>query len=249
MNRLLLLSLFINTLLLADLKPYYNFSNVGINYFDWTQGTHDKTSKEDFAYLSVEGGAGWQWVEVYANANLENPTKLYSDEPPNNLRYTAFIDLDVKVSEGFRVHFQNFFLEGLDYYVNDFVCGASYKYRNDSGFWIKPFVGIHHTTDTYYKGFNGYMAGWTLNYNFNLFEENFIFFWWNEIEFDRNREFYLSDNEPVGDGKSYGLNGSANFFWNINKSVTTGLQYRYAKYKLGSSAYQSGIIYMLKYNF
>jgi len=236
-------------MLYADLKPFYSFANVGINYFDWSQATEDKTTKEDFAYLSVEGGAGWDFVELYANANLENPTKQYSDESPNNLRYTAFVDLDIKLVEGFRLHFQDFFLEGLDYYVNDFVAGVSYKYRNDAGFWIKPFIGLHYTTDTYYKGLNGYMAGWTLNYPMEFFEENFALFWWNEIEFDRNRDFYLSGGEPVGDGKSYGLNGSMNFFWHINKSITTGLQYRYAEHKLGSIEYQSGLIYMLKYNF
>jgi len=249
MHKLLFLLLLINTLLLADLKPFYTFSNVGVNYFDWTQDTHNKTSKEDFAYISAEGGAGWKWVEVYANINIENPTKQYSDKSPNNLRYNTYIDLDIKVTEGFRVHFQNFFLEGLDYYVNDFVLGASYKYKYDSKLWIKPFIGLHHTTDTYYKGLNGYMAGWVLDYSLSFLDENFEVFWWNEIEFDRNRDFYMSDGVAVGDGKSYGLNGSMNFFWHINNSVTTGFQYRYAKYKLGSDAYQAGIIYMLKYNF
>ena len=247
--KLFFLLFVLNGILHADYTPYYSFSNIGVNYFDWTQDTHDKTSKEDFAYVSAEGGAGWKWVEVYANVNLENPTKKYSDKSPDNLRYTAYIDVDVKVAKGFRVHFQNFFLEGLDYYVNDFVLGASYKYKYDSKLWIKPFIGVHHTTDTYYKGFNGYMAGWVLDYNMNFFGENFEVFWWNELEFDRNRDFYLSDNVPVGDGKSYGLNGSMNFFWHINKSVTTGIQYRYAEHKLGSIAYQSGMVYMLKYNF
>ena len=247
--KLVFLLLLLNGILYANYIPYYNFSNIGVNYFDWTQDTQNKTAKEDFTYISVEGGAGWKWVEVYANANLENPIKCYSDESPNNLRYTTYVDLEVKVTEGFRVHLQNFFLEGLDYYVNDFVFGISYKYKNESGFWIKPFVGIHHTTDTYYKGFNGYMAGWVLDYNVNFFDENFDIFWWNELEFDRNKDFYLSDNEPVGDGKSYGLNGSMNFFWHINKSISTGIQYRYAKHKLGSIEYQSGMIYMLKYNF
>ena len=248
-NKLLFLTLFFEAMLVADLKPDYSFSNVGLNYFDWTEATHDKTEQEDFAYVSVEGGAGWKWAEVYANANLENPTKRYTDEAPDNLRYTAFVDFNVKLTQGFRLHFQDFYLEGLDYYVNDFVAGASYKYNNDSGFWIRPFIGVHHTTDTYYTGFNGYMAGWTLNYDIKLFDENFTIFWWNEIEFDRNRDFYMSDGEPTGDSKSHGLNGSMNLFWHINKSVTTGLQYRYAERKLGSVEYQSGVVYMLKYNF
>jgi len=249
MSKFLFLVLLLNGLLHADYKPFYSFKNIGVNYFDWTQGTHNKTSKEDFSYLSAEGGAGWEWIEVYANANLENPTKRYSDESPDNLRYTAFVDLDVKLGKGFRLHFQDFFLEGLDYYVNDFVTGISYKYRDDSGFWIKPFVGLHYTTDTYYKGLNGYMAGWILNYPMEFFDEKFAIFWWNEIEFDRDKNFYLSDGDPIGDGKSYGLNGSMNFFWHINKSITTGLQYRYAEHKLGSIEYQSGVVYMLKYNF
>ena len=246
--RLFFLVILCNYSLLADTKAIYSFSNVGINFFDWTDKTENVTTKKDFSYLSVEGGIAWDFAEIYATANLENPLKSYSDEAPNNLRYTALIDTDVNIVNQFRLHIQNFYLEGNDFYVNDFVLGFGYKYINQN-FWIRPFIGAHHTDDSFYSGWNGYMTGWTLNYIFKVYGENFSLFQWNEIEFGRSRKFYLNGNVPIGDGKSYGLNGSVNFFWNINKKITTGVQYRYADHKLGSIEYQAGVIYMLKYNF
>ena len=227
---------------------YYSFANVGINYLDWTSTTQKQTSQEDFAYLSLEGGAGWDWGEFYGIANLENPTRS-SEDAPNDLRYTAFVDFDIKIVDGWRVHFQDYNLRSKDFFVNDFVVGGAYKYKNDSGFWIKPFLGAHFTNDTYFDGLNGYMTGWTFKYDFTLFEEKFALFQWNEIEFARKKSFYEnSDGTPTGDGRSHGLNGALSVWWNMSNSFISGLQYRYAHHKLGSIEYQNAVVYTLKYD-
>ena len=177
----------------------------------------------------------------------ENPTKSYTDDT-NSLRYVAFGDFDIKIKNGFRLHFQNFYSKSSTFYVNDFVIGGSYKYESD-GFWIKPFIGLHHTDDTFFSGFNGYMGGWVFNYDFQILNEKFSLFQWNEIEFKRRKEFYEDGGVPIGDGKSYGLNGALSLWWYMNDSYTSGIQYRYAKHKLGNIEYQSALIYTFKYNF
>ena len=42
----------------AVLNYIYRFSNISINYFNWRDGTTERSAKEDFLYLELEGGAG-----------------------------------------------------------------------------------------------------------------------------------------------------------------------------------------------
>lgn len=181
---------------------------------------------------------------------LENPAKSYDADFPSNQRYSGFVDTDFEIKNSFKIHVQNFYINGRDYYVNDFVLGISYKYHNESGLWIKPFLGLHHTYDTYYKGWNGYMTGWVFNWPFELLHNSFYIFQWNEIEFARDKSFYEDENgENIGDGKSYGLNGSVALWWQMNDIFSSGVEYRYADHKLGSIEYQSAYIYTIKLNF
>ena len=138
--------------MLLHAEIYYWFANIQVNYLDWMHRAETKANQKDFSYFTVEGGSGWQRGEFYANLNVENPNRRYNDASPNNLRYTAFGDFDIKIANGFRIHLQDFTLEGKEFQVNDFVIGVSYKYAATNGFWIKPFMGMHRTDDTYYKG-------------------------------------------------------------------------------------------------
>jgi hypothetical protein len=248
MKKLLYISIFISSLLLA--KPIYSFKSVGISYLDWTNPTENKTSQRDFGYLKLEGGIGYEWMDLYGYVSMENPTKPYHDEAPFNQRYVGFTDFDITIKDGFKFHIQDFFSNGNNFYVNDFVFGFAYKYFNKNGFWIKPFIAFHYTNDTYFNGMNGYMGGWVFDYHFDMFEQKFSLFNWNEIEFARTKRFYeANDGTPIGDGESHGLNGAIDLWWHINESFTTGVEYRYANHKLGSIEYQSAIVYNLKYNF
>lgn len=246
MRKLLLLSL---TTALYCSGFYYSFANIGISYLDWSSLTQERTTQEDFPYISLEGGAGWEWGEFYGIANIENPTRTPTEDAPNDLRYTAVVDFDIKIKDGWRLHLQDYYLDGRSFDVNDFMVGVAYKYQNNSGFWLRPFLSLHFTNDTYFNGLNGYMGGWLLNYDFNLFEEKFGIFQWNEIEFAREKRFYQDgDGESMGDGASYGLNGALSIWWYLNKTFTTALQYRYANHKLGNIEYQDAVVYTLKYN-
>lgn len=230
--------------------PLYSYKNINLNYLDWSGATEKKTSQKDFAYVGVEGGFGYDSFDFYGYLNLENPTKSYNGNPPDTLRYVGFSDLDIKLRDAWKLHIQNFYLNGDDFRVNNFVVGLAYKYSDGSGFWIKPFLGMHYTSDTYFNDLNGYMTGWVLHYPFAISGEQFSLFQWNEIEFGRKKNFYEdSSGNPTGDGKSYGFNGAVSLWWYHMQALTSGVQYRYAKHKLGSLEYQSALIYTLKYNF
>jgi hypothetical protein len=83
------------------------------------------------------------------------------------------------------------------------------------------------------------MFGWTYLYDFNIKNENFTLFHWHENTFKRDKSDYEKN----------GYQGAISFWWNINKSFSTGVQYRYAIYNLGYNGSQYGMIYSLKYYF
>lgn len=251
-----LIILFITVLLRAEdtntisFKPNYSYINVNMSYSDWSEKSENEAFKADYAYIGLEGGIGWNDVDFYGFLNIENPTHTYKEESCNNLRFSSFVDVDIEIKNNFKLHIQDFYLNGNSYYVNDFVVGIGYKLNTDFGLWFRPFVGVHHTHDTYYKGLNGYMGGWLFSYDFKIFSYKFNIYQWNEIEFERDKSFYLDENnQPIGDGESWGLNGAVSIWMYLNNSFAIGTQYRYVKNKQGSATYQSANIYTIKYSF
>ena len=244
MKRTLLLStLLLTTSLFSNdiFKTSYSFKNISINYLDWTTNTEDATPQKDFAYLELEGGAGFSWGEFYIFFDIENPTKSWDDEPAGDTRLAFKPVLDVNVVDNFALHIQDYNLQSKDFFVSNLVVGVSYKVSTDFGLWIKPFIGPHYQESTYYSGLNGYMAGWALLYDFKITKEKFSISQWHEHTFDR-------DSEDGYDG-NIGTQGALAFWWHPIDELTTGIQYRYASYELGSNEYQDGLIYSLKYNF
>ena len=245
---ILLSSLYANTEKKSSFTPNYTFVDTSINYLDWNSFTQKNTPQKDFVFLELEGGAGWDWGEFYSFLDLENPTHSYYDKPADDLRISLKPIVDLYVFNKFAVHIQDYHFNSDTFYVNNLVSGFSYKFKTNNGFWVTPFLGVHYQSSTYYSGFNGYMGGWIFNYTFSLFNENFILFNWNEIEFSRDvKDYELEDGTTIGNKKSYGFNGAVSLWYSLTTDITTGLQYRYAKYKLGSAEYQSGVIYSLKY--
>lgn len=233
----------------STFTPSYSFLNTSVNYLDWDKPTENTTAQNDFAYLELEGGAGWSWGEFYGFVDIENPLKSYKDNFPNELRFAVKPIFDIKLHENFSLHIQDYYFKSDTFYVNNLVTGFSYKYTSDFGLWIKPFIGLHYQNSTYYNGSNGYMAGWAFNYDVKLLGENFSLSQWHEMEFNRNEEDYqLLDGTPIGNEKSHGINGAISIWWHINSMFTTGVQYRYADNKLGFESSQSAFIYSFKYN-
>jgi hypothetical protein len=224
-------------------KQLYGFKNLSLNYLNWSDKTEANTnySKADFYYVELEGGAGFDWGDVYGFFDLENPFKSSSDFP-NNRRTALKVSLEPNIGKtnfNLYLHVYNFSEDSFS--EQNRVYGLSYNLKTNFGFWFKPFIGLHDVTSTYFSGVNGLMAGWVLGYDFNILKYKFSISNWNEIEFDRE-ESYLS-------GEKTGVNGAIAIWWHANKLITAGLQYRYANNKLGSTTYQNGGIISLKFNF
>ena len=227
-----------STYLLAG-TPNYSFVDVSVNHLDWTKKTQTQSPQKDFSYLEIEGGIGYDWGDFYMFVDIENPTKGYKDDEPDNLRIAFKPVLDIKLGDSaFYYHIQDYSLVMDTFYTHDIINALAYKYTTQ-GFWIKPFLGVMYKNSTYYTGFGGYTFGLNLAYDFSLFQENFTLALWHENNFLRNKDDY---------DKS-GYQGALSIWYKLIDEVTLGLQYRYADVNLGYSGYQDGIIYSLKYNF
>ena len=226
--------------------PNFTYSNVSVNYLNWSGGTEKRTALTDFTYLEIEGGAGWDWGEFYFFSDWENPGHDWDAGGTDNSRFVIKPILDVKLGDtNWYVHIQDYYLNSKSFWVNNLVTGIAYKFTYGNS-WIRPFIGPHYQNSTYYDGFNGYMAGWTFVYNFKVGEQQFMLSNWQEFEFDRPEDFY---GLRFSDGRSHGINGALAVWWTPIDAITAGVQYRYANYKLGVAGYADAVIYSLKYNF
>lgn len=231
----------------AAAEQKYGFANASINYLNWSQ-TSEKSSdysKSDFYYFELEGGAGYDWGDVYGFFDLENAFKD-SQDFPNNRRTAAKGAIAYKIMKSNL----NLYAQVYDFSEDGFseqnrVYGVRYDIATDFGLWFKPFIGLHDVTQTYFSGLNGFMGGWTFGYDFKIKGERFSIVNWHEMEFMR-RDAYGKDG---ANGSNVGTNGAISFWYHVPLDITFGVQYRYAKHKLGSKAFLDGMITSVKYNF
>jgi nucleoside-specific outer membrane channel protein Tsx len=233
--------------------PNFTWGDVNINYLDWSSGSLSRKpdAYKDFPYIELEGGAGWDWGDLYFFTDVENPTSGFKKNALDDTRWVIkpVLDINIPKAEGLmknvQIHIQDYYLYGKNFLVNNFVIGLAYKYVSED-FFIRPFIGGHYAHDTFNESqWNGYMGGWVFNYNFDAFDQKFSLSNWHEFEWDRADDF----QSPFGDGASWGVQGALAGWWHVTKHVTGGIQYRYAYHKLGSYGYLDGVIYTLKYNF
>jgi hypothetical protein len=243
MKKIILLLLFFLLQFNALSKQIYGFKNISLNYLNWSEKTEENTnySKADFYYIELEGGAGFDWGDVYGFYDLENPFKSSSDFPNNRRSAMKFvIEPNIgKTDLNLYMHVYDFSEDGFS--EQNRVIGLSYKFNTKFNFWIKPFIGLHDVSSTYFSGVNGMMTGWVFGYDFNISKAKFSLTNWNEIELYRNKD-YIS-------GKKEGINGALALWWHATDLITAGIQYRYTDNKLGSTTYQDGSIVSLKFNF
>ncbi|WP_457597576.1 outer membrane protein OmpK [Hydrogenimonas sp.] len=244
-------------------KPWYipdfTWSDANVNYLAWSSGSKRRNPYiDDFWYVELEGGAGWEWGDFYFFSDLENPGKGFNaDDAPKESRWVIKPVLDINLpglKEGWlknlQIHIQDYYLYGETFLVNNFVAGLAYKYVSEN-FFARPFVGLHYMHDTFNETlFDGYMGGWVFNYDIRAFGAKFALSNWHEFEWDRDRATYrLDDGTRIGDGASWGLQGALAGWWHATKHLSAGVQYRYSWHKLGSYDYLTATIFTLKYNF
>lgn len=217
----------------------WGFGNMSLNYLDWEKGTENKSTKKDFTYLEIEGGAQHSWGDVYGFFDIENIGKTGSD-----VRTATKGSINYYLNNSkFGLYAHQYSFHSLGFSEQNRVIGFGYLLAGD-GWWIKPFLGFHDVSQTFYSGSNGYMGGWVFGYNFVAFGQKFFLVDWHEMEFERNQSY------AAGNGASRtGINGALSIWWNLNAQVTFGQQWRYATNKLGTGGEMNAWISTLKYNF
>ncbi|TDR82864.1 outer membrane protein OmpK [Paludibacterium purpuratum] len=246
----------------------YTFGDVSINQLNWSPSTLDKTqspttafgAKRNFQYLEAEGGAGRSWGDVYGFFDLENWNRHDPQMKSGDQRYTFKVVARFNLTEvaGLPIKLYTHVYDTRDsdtdpqnhFFDQNRVLGLSTD-LNFGKVWVHPFLGRHQEMK-YGQGthMNGYMAGYVAGYDFDLFGQSFAVTQWHETEFDRNENHFTGVADPAGvEQKRTGQNGAVSLWWNATKHLTTGVQYRYAVNKLGTSGNEYAWIYTAKYNF
>ncbi|ATJ83592.1 outer membrane protein OmpK [Halomonas beimenensis] len=241
------------------LTPNWSFANASVNYLDWSGGTEERTAtnaaKSDFVYLELEGGAGFDWGELYGFFDAENPNHGSFDERSggkDNFRTAAKVTSHFYLGDSpfsLYAHVYDFRDHGFDVREQDQVLGLGYRHTFANGLWIKPFLGPARVQSSGYTGMNGYIGGWVAGYDFHALGQRLSLTNWHEQTFARD-DAYLTQNFVGEKAGSTGTNGAVALWWHPVETITTGVQYRYADEKLGTpGAYQNALIYSLKLNF
>lgn len=253
---LLALSVLATTVAIPAQAEYlYGFANMSVNYLDWSSDTTDRSGKEDFTYLELEGGSGYSWGELYGFADIENLENGF-DETRTSIKGSVAWKTGI---EELRLYGQLYNTNSAGFTAQNTVTGVSYNFSGDN-WYFNPWVGFHHTITTNsfqfdnsgnqlaaksFSGMNGGMFGWALGYNFNLGEQKFTLSNWHETEFGRKDDYLAAS----GESDDLSMNGAVALWWNATDAVTTGIQYRYADNKLGQTKLDQAVIYTVKYNF
>ena len=232
----------------AIAAPNYTFGNVSINKLDWSGTSTEKAGHlKDFDYIELEGGAGYDWGDVYGFADFENFGD-YEKVSDVQISTKAVITVNTAI-DNVAVYHHTYAAISDGFNVRDHVLGATYTGIKGDNWSVRPFLGaVYSAHDTDFNGawhgMNGGMFGWTAMYDFQVGGEKFTLSNWNEYTFARD-ETYLAKAGESGNG----MNGAAAIWWNVSPRFTTGVQYRYADNKLGSKSNLNAAIYTVKFNF
>lgn len=219
----------------------YGFANISANYLGWNH-TPQK-HRDDFAYLELEGGSGYNWGELYGFTDLENLDKSsdkYSIFAKGQLRYYLGKHTD---RSGFNLFLQGKVAANKAWHEFSTVTGLGYNLKIGNG-WFTPFFGpLYSNTTSGFAGWNGYQLGWAIVYPFSIGKANFMVTNWHEFEFGR-KDAYLPKGAP-----STSQNGALAFWWKATKDWTFGVKYRYAYNTLGAAGYTDAYIGTVMFNF
>lgn len=224
---------------LAHADYQWGFGDMSINYLDWERGTERKSTKKDFTYLEIEGGSQHTWGDLYGFFDIENIGQTGSE-----VRTASKGSINYYLGETkFGLYAHQYSFHSLGFSEQNRVVGFGYLLSGD-GWWVKPFIGFHDVSQTFYSGSNGFMAGWVFGYSFTAFSQKFFVADWHEMEFERNQTYAAGNG-----GSKTGINGALSFWWTMTPKLALGQQWRYATNKLGTGGEQNAWISTLKCNF
>lgn len=231
-------------------KQLYSFGNISISQLEWTSKaehrTENKTKKNDFSYLEVEGGAGYDWGEVYGFVDFEE-----WNQKSDQHRWFGKGNIRINLADtGFHLFTQIIDLHTKHFDESNYFLGLGKSFQFDNGIWLKTHLASRYTDQGdsfgHFKGNNGYQLGATWGYDFTVAAQNLSITQWHEYDFARGKD-YLKDEK--GNQDNAGHNGAVATWWHVTDNWTLGLQYRYADDHLGETKYQDAYITSVRYNF
>ncbi|MCG7499499.1 hypothetical protein MHO82_21775 [Vibrio sp. Of7-15] len=227
----------------AQAEYLYGFGSMYVDQQMWDQGFENGKSISDRnqLVLGIEGGAGFDWGQIYGFYDYEGVDRS-GDDRGASTKGTIHYNL---TESGVSLYAQVYNTDtDSGFHEQNRVLGLGYTGLKGDGWAFTPFVGAHQiNTVGGISGSNGGMLGWVGFYNTDFAGQNFTFSTWGEYEFNRNDEY------AAAQGGKEGLNGSFNAMWNVTEDWSTGVLYRFTHNKLGRDDYGDLLIYRVQYNF
>lgn len=137
------------------------FADIGLHYLDWTSDTTRKTSnkshKDDFGYLEIEGGANFSWGELYGFFDWENFYNSRHTKPGSEQRYTFKNTNRIYLGDsGLNLYLHAYGTYGspnrVNFHDDMFLYGLGYNFTGN-GYWFKPFFAkTLYRSDLLYRG-------------------------------------------------------------------------------------------------
>ncbi|MDN3681392.1 outer membrane protein OmpK [Vibrio tapetis subsp. quintayensis] len=233
----------------------YGFGSMYLDYQKWDHGTENKAEDRNQAVIGIEGGAAFDWGQIYGFYDYEGVDRAH-DKRGASLKGSIHYNLG---ETGASLYAQVYNTDGdaFAFHEQNRVVGLGYTGLSGDGWAFTPFIGAHQVNTSgvvgkdssgkdvsgAISGANGGMAGWVGFYNTDIAGQSFTFSSWGEYEFGRNEHY--ADNQ----GGKTGLNGSLNAMWNVTEDWSTGVLYRFTHNKLGIQGYNDLVIYRINYKF
>ncbi|RBW64176.1 hypothetical protein DS893_15490 [Vibrionales bacterium C3R12] len=240
----------------AQAEYLYGFGSMYADYQVWDQGIGNDDdnfggdiSDRNQAVIGIEGGAGFDWGQIYGFYDYEGVDRAGDDRGASTKGTIHYNLTDSGVSLYAQVYNTD---ADSGFHEQNRVLGLGYTGLGGEGWGFTPFIGTHQINSGDISGNNGGMAGWVGFYNTDIAGQSFTFSTWGEYEFARNDDYAQNQSTTFGSNESsesWGLNGSINAMWNFHENLSAGVLYRYTVNKLARKGYQDLVIYRLQYNF
>ena len=216
------------------------FTSVSYNHVDW----HENSPGKDYNFVEVEKGGTYDWGSFYGFLDVERVDHIHNKD---NMKLSGKAVFTITNEYNINDYIQAFGYAEKDFQVLDLVIGKQTNISGN-GWYFNPFLALQYSAinnnfaDTYFEGVNGAMLGWNAGY---FVTEKLQISNWHEFTMFRDNTYLAVSGEK----HDIGINGALAAWYHITPNLTTGLQYRYASNKLGSTHGSNGIIYTVKLNF
>lgn len=173
----------------AQAEYLFGFGSMYADYQVWDHGFGNddsnfgqKISERNQAVIGIEGGAAFDWGQIYGFYDYEGVDRA-GDDRGASAKGTIHYNL---TDSGVSLYAQVYNTDkdkGPVLHEQNRVAGFGYTGLKGEGWGFTPFIGVHQiNTEGGISGNNGGMLGWVGYYNTDIAGQNFTFSTWGEYE-------------------------------------------------------------------